>query len=157
MSNKILAIDPGYGGTGWALFESGRYYKSGIIRLPAGAKSRLSDEAISKLIMHEFHNLIMKFKPDKVVIETMTFWSGSGKSYVSTAKGDLFKLTMLVGMFFAVCVYADIECKTISANIWKGQLSKKAVKNRLKRYLNIEFREHEADAVGIGLYELGKF
>ena len=154
---KILAVDPGYGGTGWALFINDRYIKSDVIRISLIVRSKFDEEAVSKIMMYGFQDVIKETKPDKVIIETPSFWPSSKKSYTATAKGDLFKLIMLVGMFFAVCTFNNVECKTVKANIWKGQLSKKAVKNRLRRYLNLEFREHEADAVGLGLYELGRF
>ena len=94
----------------------------------------------------------------KIIIENVELWGGSSISYASAASGDLFKLAMVVGALIyqftkdSHCVYI------VSPKKWKGQLNQEQLQFILKNKFNVIAKnEHEASAIGIGLWAAGKF
>jgi len=90
-----------------------------------------------------------------VCIEAPELWTGSAKSIASAASGKLLKLAYLVGGMVHVCHQMEIECVHLSPGDWKGQLPKEAMQKRVTRMLGCTFKEHEYDAVGMGLSAMG--
>lgn len=76
------------------------------------------------------------------------------------AKGDLQKLTALVGAFLGVCSIHGIRFKPILVNEWKGQMPKPVVNRRIRAILGVDtkaYKRDEWDAVGVGLFAKGFF
>lgn len=147
-SDPFMTVDPGLGGTGWALFESFDKPPShyGVLE---DRKGKWVDRA--RRIANDFGGLVRGFENPAVIIEWPGFWGGSVKSFASMERGDLFKLCFLIGNMSAWC---ENPPHLISPQVWKGQLSKEAVKNRIIRAYGAEWKEvgdHIADAIGIGL------
>ena len=91
--------------------------------------------------------------PAFIVIEKPEVWP-SGKSLAGAMSGNLLKLVMFVGGLRQVtrriaCLEAEIVL--VAPGEWKGQLKKPALKKRIERALGKPYREHERDAVGMGL------
>lgn len=168
---EALFVDPGLGGTGWAFFEAistkaekGREIRpsaSGVLKVPKPAIEGGSWLHHSAAVAAAFQGLLAAYHPRLVVLEQPGVWSGSAKSYASAATGtdgetgDLFKLSYLVGQLgWATKLVLGIFPVLVMPYEWKGQLSKELVKERLEAY-GIEAREHEADAVGMGMAAQG--
>lgn len=153
----VLCIDPGIGGTGLAYFQKGdepTYTET----LKSQSKTWTT---VALNITYSLRGVIGGDCPDitplYVVIEWPSLWSGSAKSYSAGIKGDLFKLTSLIGMLIHECGayhYSDGLILLPVAD-WKGQLSKKAVDARIKRVLGKKYPNHVSDAVGMGLFLKG--
>jgi len=154
---KVLLADPGIGGTGWAywLEISRTGDRNATLPFLSGAKSprkgRTGFDAAEDM-WSWFDGVVDVLRPDTVVMEFPELWSSSGVSQGSAAKGDLFKLTYLIGGFGRiVSKRTGSSLILISPADWKGQLPKKVIDARIKLSLGEKYKNHESDAVGIGL------
>lgn len=150
---SVLLMDAGVTGTGYAcLTGCGIIALSGVIRGSAAVDwlTRCS------LICKEFQTVLEDFRPFHVVIEVPELWTGSAKSQMSAGSGDLFKQSILIGSLFGFVWRQHARAWAITAQQWKGQLSKDAVMRRIYRRLpDLErkgLRDHEADAIGMALW-----
>ena len=149
----VCTVDPGLGGTGWAYWSE--------LSLPVDAAVPPDDSDVihpskgplEERIADVAHDLMSVTRANNIyrfVVESPMLWPGSPKSQASAERGDLFKLAMVVGAIIgATPSYMDVVL--VPAHVWKGQMDKRAVHARIRRALGRKYREHEADAVGIGL------
>jgi len=161
-----MFVDPGLGGTGWALFEWDTKSKkptppigTGVIRGPRG--ERWDNKVWS--ICRSFAGTVSAVHPVEVAFEMPEIWSGSAKSHASSThkanKGepsDLHKLIFLIGGLAEVAREKTNKIPIlITVEDWKGQLPKKIVLKRLKSAFGVDYKDHEGDAVGMGLSAQG--
>jgi len=154
----ILTVDPGIGGTGLAAFKRGVICKTELITPSSGCENWF-EKCLD--ITNRFEDFVEVWNPEFAIIEFPGLWSGSATSQASAAKGDLFKLTMLIGMLVQTMQFYEggdrrDRISLVSPQQWKGQMSKAVVDRRIKRAINQEFPNHVGDAVGIGLALMGK-
>ena len=161
MYERVLFVDPGLSGTGLAHFQKIRHSPRGKTLEPNITLSitppRKGDWKVKCLaVMEEFASALTAIDPYYVVLEFQEIW-GDAVSQAAAKKGDLQKLTYLTGaMGWEVhnrCPYFPISVKPTT---WKGQLPKKAVDARIKKYLGKSYKNHISDAVGMGLWAQGK-
>jgi hypothetical protein len=158
---RIIAIDPGVGGTGYAIFDNGILVKFGTVK------------AIGNEWLYKCSNILFLldgqingfYQVEKVLIECPQFMSGSSGRMVA-ARGDLVKLTLLTGMILQkfMVKYGVSAIELVEPSKWKGQLPKSVCNNRVLKILKsknnslpLKFDDHGLDAVGIGLWKLGEF
>lgn len=151
--DRVLLVDPGIGGTGWAYWLE--ITRPGEASLPflSGSKTpkKTGFDAVENLWAW-FDGVVDVLRPKIVVIEYPELWSSSGLSQGSAAKGDLFKLTYLIGGFGRIVAERTRKAPVlVSPTKWKGQLPKRVVNARIKLSLGKKYGNHESDAVGIGL------
>lgn len=152
--NGILTIDPGLKNTGWALWHD--------LQKPPRAAERPAFSGVHKVLAPSWthaldsqttwlNNLLVQRRFGLVVIEWVEMW-GTIRSEATAKKGTLFQLAALIGaMFYVAWDVTHSEPVLVLAREWKGQLKNPALKRRVKRALGKTYRDHEADAVGIGL------
>jgi hypothetical protein len=142
----LLAIDPGGACLGWALFEDGVLIEVGL--------SRTKEQLTGARARH--HALILpKARGGRVVSEMMRYrGSRSG-----IPPQDLVELNLIAGHVGSEWVYPDE---------WKGRVPKEIHQPRILKALTPEelylvegvrpptLRHNAIDAVGIGLYCLGR-
>jgi len=162
----VLFVDPGLGGTGVALFpvihtkSTDKQFCKHIFNdvLHAPSNEQWDNRAWS--IAVQFKGLLQCSIVRDVVIEFPKLFSGSAKSQSSASKGDLFKLTHLIGMLSLVsCEHTGNLPILMTPEDWKGQLPKAAVINRIKKAYDdqmLMLRDHEADAIGMGVSAQGR-
>lgn len=161
---KALFIDPGIGGTGYAFFdaiESKATKKT--LRSPAltGAFIPPSNEQWDNKVWSlcsEFGGLVSSTEPSVIAIEFPELFSGSVVSHASAAKGDLFKLTFLIGGLAHVARELTGNLPVLMSPMeWKGQLPKQVVIERiLAAWPELgTVADHEGDAIGMGLAAQG--
>jgi hypothetical protein len=93
-----------------------------------------------------------------IIIENVNLWGGSATSYASAASGDLFKLAMLTGALIQNFKNLGATVYLVNPIKWKGQLNQEQLQHILRKKFNIEPKnEHEASAIGIGLWAKGVF
>lgn len=162
--HDILFVDPGVGGTGYAKYDelvrTGRKTKRdakvpttfGVLHAASTSKGEKSvDEICAK-----FRSLLEVTHSEHVFMEYPRYFSGSAKSHAATVKGDLILLTYLIGgLGEIVRTVTGRSPVLIFPEDWKKGLPKKIVLDRLEEFLGIKFKNHEADAVGMGLYFQG--
>jgi hypothetical protein len=148
---SVMCLDPGLRATGyayWRPLRDARPDDSGVWRIPASAAWM----AACTQMWYSLTRYLRQRHADLVVIEFPRLWTGSAVSHASCESGDLFKLAYLVGGYARTGSTDDSDVTLVYPHEWKGQLSKEAVQDRLVRRLGVRYANHEADAVGIGLY-----
>jgi Holliday junction resolvasome RuvABC endonuclease subunit len=148
----MISIDPGMH-TGWAYWEDGELADYG--------QYSIKHDDLGKDLHALFQDISMLFarlKPDRILVEFPNMWAGSAVSAAASASGDLLKLAAMVGGIMALGHEIGSTVSIVLPAKWKGQLDKDAVKVRVKRSLGIDEKSsHMNDAIGIGLWALGKF
>lgn len=151
---QTIYIDPGLSGTGWAIFENGNYRVSGVIHCNNNQTRKIIWQERGRMIAHNIGEVIYVHKPiQEIVIEFPRVWHNTQSSVASNRGGDLLKLSCLIGN---IIVYAHRRgatvCNLIHPDEWKGQLPKEVVIHRIKEKLKFIPCDHEADAIGMGLF-----
>ncbi len=149
--HNFMAVDPGVN-TGWAYWWGNTIIprNTGVFRAPSpknGLENRL------RFMFNKYTNLMTIYRPAFVVIEGTEDW-GSAKSRVSSLSGALQLLSWLVGGYAALSPAFIIKMP----REWKGGLNDRALELRIARALGQTpgvYREHEQEAVGLGLSQLG--
>lgn len=136
MVRRLIAIDPG-ARTGYALFEDAVLVRAGTVR---------------------GHELFTLPEADEAVVEMPTARRRHPRP------DDILKLAALAGQ----CVARYRTCTTVSPQRWKGQLPKAVCQKRVFSRLTkkeitlaswglVKLDHNAWDAIGIGLYFLGRF
>lgn len=158
-----LVIDPGSGGTGIAAW-SVENWLSPQVHNPlythcayGKSKSWLSN---SVAIADHVRNIVSNETIVAIHCEFPQFFSTAGGEMVA-ARGDLQKLSFIVGVFSEIAWAHKIPFYPYEVNEWKGQMSKnaviKAIERRLPNIADLNPDSHAWDAIGIGLYAQSKF
>ena len=148
---NLLTVDPGKSASGWAYWEELNEEcfvpnSTGVVR------AKNWQEIIDK-----FHDILINFNVAVSFIESQEYFPSKA---MAIKRGDIFTLSQVTG-----CIAATIYLSggpfpnLIKPTTWKGQLSKEIVKERIEKQLStvgcdIKFRDHETDAIGIGLFLL---
>lgn len=168
---NVLFLDPGLGGTGWAFFPCVTLPVPGeiVIRSPSdwgvipgkawdGWLDKVKGIARALCSMH-------RFTVTHAVLETPEVWETAVSHAAATGRksgepANLFKLTFLVG-FLSAAIQAEWNStiQLVLPALWKGQLPKEVVIQRVERVVSLprKLRNHEADAVGMGCAAQGLF
>lgn len=155
-----LGVDPGLNGTGWALL----YNESGETVLHShGIFFHGITDSLVRRSMHyseDLQNTLKQFmdKVNEVCIEYPAYFDTTSGNMIAK-RGDLTKLTFLVGVLTKTVQSLKIKVTLVPVNTWKGQLPKEVVKRRILKKLGENqcrnLKSHDWDAVGLGLYGLG--
>ena len=147
-----LTVDPGISGTGWALWND----QWGFVKADnifARKRDNWVDAALE--IEYELKKVIAKNHVTWGAIEFPKYFDSVGGNMIAK-RGDLLKLTFLVGMLYS----SFEECQIVPVNTWKGNLQKEVVigriGNRLSQETCMKLDKHMWDAVGIGLFLKGE-
>lgn len=161
---KLIAVDPGLSGMGWARWDTPTRTKRGpnavgVIypsKLDKGTGT-LTDQctAMTSILWDQVFDDPIVPEGYKMVIE-MPQHMASAKGIAAQA-GSVYKLTFLVG-FIAAMFHDFCQVHVATPMEWKGQLPKNVVQQRIERDLGLRFcrdlqiRSHAWDAVGLGLW-----
>lgn len=142
-----MTVDPG-ANTGWAFWTGTAKTPdhTGVFSTTGGAREARLVELFAK-----FEILVARLNPRGAIIEGVEFWGGSLTSTTAAKTGDLFQLAYTVGGYVEVLRRVGVPVQIIPARLWKGQLDKVAIHARIQMALRRDYREHEADAVAMGL------
>lgn len=163
LKGNFLFIDPGLGGTGWALFDglcirAGKPVPKPPIQWGTFTDTRGAWLARARRIAAAVAGLCHAYSTDLwLILEWVRLWGGSAKSQAGAGSGNLFKLAALTGMLAAAAPGGRCPL-LIPAERWKGQLPKRVVYDRVTQAWGEEFvgiNEHALDAVGMGLAAQG--
>jgi len=156
----VLTIDPGLGGTGVVAWDMNDWHNDlrsmnfQIQRFNMHTKEWTIGSAD---IVADLKRWAHKMNVVKMYVEfPQAFQSAVGQSAIN--RGDIFKLSFLIGCIRGAFPYAAFE--PVRVVDWKGQLPKEICIKRIKRLIPPEKwpkSTHEYDAIGIGLYLKGKF
>ena len=147
---KILALDASSTCSGWSLFDSGKYLKSGFIDLK---KDKNAEHRINEMAKR-LSELIDECRPDKVILEDTMMASNAA---------TLKMLANLGGAIKFYCYINDYEIEMMMPSTWRKYLhiqEKGAKRNELKnKAYNVcidqlgldSLKEDEAESVCINL------
>ena len=152
----LLSVDPGVEGTGWAYFRNGIFKYAGTIT-PQGRDDQWVERMYS--VANRFQSLVELYPGlDYVVMECPAFHGGVAGMVVASS-GSLVKLSLLTGALLNICRAKGFTPTLTKPAEWKGQLPKDVTKKRCEEILKtkLDGTDHACDAIGIGLWALGKF
>ena len=157
----LVSVDPGVNATGLAVFEDEELV--GVRLLRAGSLRHM----ISVLVNEEWP--VQFGYPETVIIEQPTVYRRGGKG----DSKDLISVAIVAGAAAAAygCESLDQTIKFVEPRTWKGSVPKKVHNERILdklRILELQYfnmciddvpsslAHNMIDAVGIGLYDLGR-
>lgn len=152
---KMLALDISSVSTGWALFENGKYVKSGTLTASG------VNENHTAYMMTDIEILISHIKPEICVAEETILSRFNPKTFRT--------LTIILGATMYLCMKCEAEFITLTPSEWRKLISeeKKPRKRvelkawdleKAKELFNKDFEtDDEADAVLIGQAYLNKW
>jgi hypothetical protein len=155
-SETWMCVDPGHAGTGVALLTYGppvKLLSTTVIKPKRGSRGWIEKCIdITNAFSQEHLEVLDQFtlpRPVKIFMEVPRLWSASGRSLA--ASEDLLILSALIGMI-AFETFGT-EFIQVPVHMWKGQLPKKVVADRVKKAFDLDrIPNHAADAAGIGLW-----
>lgn len=161
MDRPLLSIDPGMNSLGWAYWDTVKHpslvpNRVGLIkaRRSKDLPRRALDIAVD--LDFELQRLGISREFSFSLVSEYPAFHGSVRGW---ATGDLQKLAYLVGVLTGYFQFANFTI--VTPNEWKGQLPKAIVIRRLQKRFGPgatqEWEKDVWDAVGIGLWKLGKF
>ena len=160
---RVLAIDPGLGGTGWALWT----VESETGSIPDGVgviHGKAKDDTLAARCEEIAHRLILTgmetswMTPTAVLIELPQHMASAAG--IAAQSGGIYKLTFLAGYLARALHPAEVF--VVTPGEWKGQLPKHVIQSRVERVLGqdmcktLNIKSHAWDAVGLGLWAMGK-
>ncbi len=143
---KILALDLG-ATTGWAVVHDGKVLNQGETHFPGTRAERLWK------FQDWYHRLLHEFTPDVVIFErpfcrglhaTRSLWGMAGVAEAETHGQGVTSLDIVPSTLK--------KWATGSGKASKGDMIVAATKLLTGSYINVDLREHEADAIILGLY-----
>lgn len=154
-SQSVLAIDPGLRGTGFAYFEEGLLVDGGVLDVKPSKNWMDTADRIADKILEEFN-------PDVLICEMMIYMGG-GVAGTGWRGGDMQKTVYLTGVISGAVSVNRTMFAFVPVYRWKGQLPKAVVEKRLRERLTASeqslagLKSHAWDAVGIGMWAMGRF
>ena len=152
--NKVLTVDPGLS-TGWAYWLGDNKPFADVIKLEHKEMEVITEESQVLEMWQKFELLYTTYEIKTTYIESAAVWMGSNKSMAATATGSITKLAYIIGGYGRICQQYGSEFKLIKPIHWKGTMHKSAVVKRIQRINGIKYKNHQADAVGIGFGIMG--
>jgi hypothetical protein len=164
----VLTVDPGVEGA-FAFWESRVFDEEpdperdelgpAHVELFDGAKVRQTSDWWDRAAMANF--LFEEALNRRAVCAVACEWArymGSGGGSAVAESGSLVKLIHVTSLFAATAVKRGVAFLPVPVNLWKGQLPKKIVAQRIRLVLpkrSRRYKSHMWDAVGIGLWLKG--
>lgn len=154
----LAAVDPGSGYFGCAVFR-GSALLVGMLHtfhhIPTEAYHLQAEEMVR--FLHEEVRLRVQ-QPVHVVIEQPHQWPNMSHAIVRSVE----KLSNIVAASRVALIHAQFSVETVKPVEWKGNVAKKPMIRRVKKRLTaaemvtVQDVEHVWDAVGIGLWRVGR-
>jgi hypothetical protein len=143
-----VSIDPG-SHTAFAIWDKGRLDVVFTFDLGNGVCDSMRIKTLRCLLKSS------PLKSDMfAVVEDQSVWFASPRSMASAARGDIMtpaKIAGALGFYFTYVMY-------VQPIVWKGNLDNTALRYILKnKFGYTEKDDHEANAIGIGLWKMGRF
>lgn len=159
--SQLYAIDPGLGGTGIARWIMWPEHKRPRLKSVAIIRDRARDDTLTNRCADLTNRLPDSPEQSDFVVIEMPQHMTNTKGIAAQA-GAVYKLTFLVGFLAARFDMSGATVHVVNPSEWKGQLPKDIVQQRVERILGkstcreLNIRSHAWDAVGIGLWALGR-
>ena len=153
---KVLSLDPGVN-IGFALWDADKF-KRGVLMHPLEYGHLYNKE--QEKTFYDFKLLVSRSNIITAYIENAVLMKNSEKGRVTADSGALVKLSQTIGRITQILIDQGVKVILVTVASWKGTLPKYVCERRIRRTLpriNKNQTNHAIDAIGIGLYKLGKF
>ena len=158
----MIAIDPGLGGTGWAEWTDGwRPTRCGVFTPSQDTSLTLAERANEiGLALRALICAMGPLRKSTTVFLEMPQAMPNSRAGIAAQSGAVYKLTFTTGAIAAHLYPATVH--EVQPMKWKGQLPKAIINRRVINVLGTEtcerlnIRSHAYDAVGLGLWALGR-
>lgn len=156
LNPSTMTVDPGMN-TGWAFWlDKEQPQASGVFRFRKIKNSTTTVTVQLQEMWMQFDNLLSFLKPKYVILENNAWWPGDTRSLAAVRSGDLRKLTLLTGGYCLQANRIGALWEMVEPVTWKGQLTDTALGAQILEITGKEYRKHEQEAVGIGLWKAGR-
>lgn len=146
-----VSVDPGFN-TAVAYWAGDELVSTVIFRAPQGLTTM---ERLAYLFTKFTEALEGDDNMETVYIEGVRSFQ-SARSWASSTRGNLATLAYIVGGYIHICQAFELKVAVINPK-WKGQLTDHALEQRIKRAgIDLPLREHEREAIGLGLSVAGR-
>jgi hypothetical protein len=153
--STLLAIDPGQH-TGWAVFTDGMLLRAGTVHAPGIGTLTAKAGAILRDLRATIPGAVWEGSGvELVAVEEMRYYPGRAQS----TPNDLLEVQAMAG----VCTALGQAFRFVPAREWKGSVPKSISDTRTAARLTpaeqaifTRLDDHGRDAVGIGVYILGR-
>jgi hypothetical protein len=154
----MMSIDPGVSGTGWVVWDvAGTPLRCGVVTPRRAPHALLIDRCMEVIAA-----LRAAAEPGtlRVVVCEYPEYQESTVRAMTWTTGDMQKMTFLVGVIAHWAVSKGAMFVPVTPTIWKGQLPKTVVQQRIVRQLGedvcarLGLKTHAWDAAGIGIWAL---
>lgn len=158
MPRYILVFDPGTK-TGWAVFEDGVLTASGYCSVRALRTGVLSpaEKRVGQLLPPSLEDV----PEDALVLGEKPQYRGRGSGENKGTPNDLITLGVLLGEIVGLYRRKVGVVEFATPNEWKGSVSKDICHRRVEKALRegeqLPNNHNARDAVGIGLWRLGRY
>lgn len=155
-NTRLMSIDPSINNLGMAIWDmkSRKLIMWKLVHPTKDAKDTEYDKSLSML--RQIKQWITTYNVTRLICEVPEHWAVAG--FHARETGSIAKLCFVCGMLYSLYDSLD-ECKIVTPAMWKGQLPKEVVANRLyKSYESYGFdlrdpkqvNPNVADAIEIG-------
>lgn len=152
-TKTLLTIDPGKGGTGYAVWDYTYFLTTRKFML---IEYGVWNPSKRNPILSRYRTMLLKYFHSKVVIENAAFMDGDAKTQMVARSGALVKLAQFIGRMLQLADDHGIKSELLEVAKWKGTLSKEITKRRILKVMpNVNAKSHDWDAIGQGLYYQG--
>lgn len=153
----MICIDPGLRGVGMAVFRGKELWVAQYVKNPAPGRGYAAHRALAK----GFRTYCVTSFDGPLIIEHPRVYPGMPK----TDLNDLLDVVGVGSAIASILVLEDVQ--TVFPSEWKGNLKKQAMLERIRsklspdelgrcEFTNKSDNEDLLDAVGIGLWKLGR-
>lgn len=156
----LVSIDPGITGLGFAVWSGGELTNAGVLT------PRKEDDWLERAyrLANDLEAGIFcpLLNPAICVCEFQELRSDA-VSLAAGHKQDLAKLTFVTGSIAYAARRSGVRFELVNPSEWKGSLPKAVVERRIRQILGeatikrVNPKSHAWDAIGIGLWRLGRF
>ncbi len=170
---EAISVDIGVNELGWASWDfSSKVWNKPCAPLRVGVikASHASFERAAKEKEFEYKvlSLMEQFKEEvwhkghmRFLVLEYPQQFGSARGQIASALGHTLQLAFAAGAHAQMAWEMGVDIQLVIPMLWKGQLKKKLVEQRLRRAIGFkaqdggQFRSHAWDAVGVGMYAKG--
>ncbi len=167
MPGILISVDPGIRGCGVALFDGGKLVRAAYVKSPAKTGNNAAACVSMGLAVYSWTD---RTAPDALALEWPQVYASRIRE--GSSKADPNDLLALCGVDSVIAALYDLPTAMVTCFApaeWKGQMSKEACQGRIIGRLSAaeleivmsvsppSLRHNVFDAVGIGLFRLGRF
>ena len=169
---EAISVDIGVNELGWAVWDftdtwgkpcaplSVGVIKASHASLEQAARHKKFELKVMSLMEQFYAEVADSHNTQHIILEYPQQF-GSARGQAAAAMGHTLQLAFAAGAHAEMAWVFGYTVELVTPSMWKGQLKKKLVEQRLRRAIGFkaqdggQFRSHAWDAVGVGMFAKG--